>query len=251
MVRATSPQGRFAAGAARLDGQVLLGVDAVGKHLWYRFAADPRPQARPPHPGDLLHVHLGLFGRFGLFAPGTAPTPTPGTRLALTAADGTTLHLAGATAVELLDPPKEQAILARLGPDPLRVGARGLAVFQANLARRRTPIGAALLDQQVVAGLGNVYRAEVCFLCGIHPDRPADHLTADEVACLWRTIVTQLRAGLRRGRIVTTGRSSADQVFVYRRAGLPCLRCGTPIASWDLAARTISACPTCQPRGPA
>lgn len=236
VVRATSPQGRFADGAARLDGQRLDDVEAHGKHLFSRFSK-----------GDLLHVHLGLIGRFALFGPGTAPAPTPGTRLALTGEDGTTLHLAGAMAVELIDPGREEEIRGRLGPDPLLVGLNGRKAFVQNLRRRSIPVGAALLDQAVVAGIGNAYRAEVLFLCGVHPDRPAKSLTDDEVGCLWRTIVAQLRKGERSGRIRTTPRGAPDDRFVYRRAGLPCLRCGTPVAAWPLAGRTISACPACQP----
>lgn len=239
-----SPQGRFSDGAALLDGRVLNAVKAQGKHLLYRFADAPA-----------LHVHLGLFGKFNTFRNGL-PIPTPGTRLRLRAGD-VTIHLAGCTACELLDPVEQARLLARLGPDPLARRPDGEQVWRA-LQRRRVPIGAALLDQGVLAGIGNVFRAEGLFSCGIHPDRPANALGREEFDDLWTTLVQMLKAGVRRGRIVTVtpadvgARSLArvppgEGLYVYRRGGLPCRRCGTAIVSWPLAGRTISACPTCQP----
>jgi endonuclease-8 len=232
-VAVTSPQGRFAEGAALLDGQVLEDVEAVGKHLFYRFG---------PH---TLHVHLGLIGQFRSFE-GDAPPPTAGTRLAMRA-DGTTIYLSGPMVCGLIDPGSEDEIRAALGPDPLGDGTRD--EFAAALARRTTPIGAALLDQRVLAGVGNVYRAESLFLCGIHPERPARELTGAEVGCLWTTIVDRMRLGERLGRIVTVDDADEDGrvVYVYRRGGEPCRRCGTELRSWTLGGRTITACPVCQP----
>lgn len=244
-VRAWSPQGRFVEGAARLDGSTLVDVEAYGKHLWYRF-----------EPAGLLHVHLGLFGRFRSFD-GDAPEPTAGTRLALVAQDGTTLHLAGAVAVELVDDDARAAVVERLGPDPLSPDADPER-FTAALARRRVGIGHALLDQTVLAGIGNVYRSELLFLHGIHPDVPAREVPDDAVTALWEEAVRQLRAGERTGRIVTVrpqdrsrppSRLRADErVYVYRRAGEPCHRCGSAVVAWQLAGRRVFACLTDQPR---
>jgi endonuclease VIII len=249
VVAADSPQGRFAEGAARLDGATATATEAWGKHLFHRYTG---------RGGDplTLHVHLGLFGRWRTHRlPG--PEPTPGTRLRLRT-DAAVLHLAGATAVELVDPDAEAAILARLGPDPLRADADPERAWAA-LQRRRSPIGAALMDQSVLAGVGNVYRAEVLFLCGVHPDRPAREVSREEWECLWAHAVRLLRAGERAGRIVTVdpaevGAPSAAKVpgsarvYVYRRTGEPCRRCGTPVGRWEMAARRVYACPTCQPR---
>ncbi|CAN5813052.1 hypothetical protein BH23ACT8_BH23ACT8_05730 [soil metagenome] len=248
-VTVDSPQGRFADGAARLDETVLAGVDAYGKHLFYRWNDDA---------GDdlTLHVHLGLFGRFRTFRDG-APQPTDGTRLRMRA-EGVTVHLAGAVAVELLEPPEEDLLRARLGPDPLARRADPEPAWEA-LQRRRSPIAAALLDQKVLAGIGNVLRAESLFACGLHPGRPANALARGEFDELWATLRRMLRAGERSGRIVTVdpaevgARSAArvpagERVYVYRRTGLPCRRCASAIESWTCAGRTISACPTCQPR---
>lgn len=244
-VAAWSPQGRFDAGAAAIDGTTLVDVEAQGKHLFYRFAGNA---------SDLnLHVHLGLFGRFRHYDTDAAP-PTSGTRLVL-AAGQTQVQLAGATACELVDPATETALRARLGPDPLQNEDPSRAF--AALRRRTVGIGQALLDQRVIAGIGNVYRAEVLFLAGIHPDRPARDIDRGHFDDLWKTLRRLMMAGERTGRIITIApadrdrppsRLRADQrLYVYKRAGQPCRRCGTPIRSWELAARTIYACPRCQP----
>lgn len=243
VVRAWSPQGRFADGAAVLDGHRLERVTAHGKHLFHTFEH------------VVLHVHLGLVGVFRLVTEADGPPPTAGTRLSL-AADGVRVDLAGATTVELTTREGMRAVRARLGPDPL-ARRPDPSRFAAALARRRAPIGQVLLDQAVVAGIGNVYRAELLFLRGIHPDRPADRLTPAEVEGLWQETVTQLRHGLRLGRIVTVdpaevGRSRRGalpddlRLYVYKREGQPCRRCGTPIDSWLLGGRLTWACPRCQ-----
>jgi formamidopyrimidine-DNA glycosylase len=231
-VRVTSPQGRFADGAALLDGRVLEEVEALGKHLFYRFGH------------RILHVHLGLVGTFQLFHE-PAPPPSAGTRLAMRA-NGAAAYLSGPMVCGLIDPGTEDEIRADLGPDPLAGGTR--EEFAAALGRKSMPAGAALLDQKVIAGVGNVYRAEALFLCGIHPNRPARTLTDAQVACLWQTIVAHMGEGARRGRIVTVEDAADDErLYVYRRGGLACRRCGAELRAWTLGGRTITACPDCQP----
>jgi formamidopyrimidine-DNA glycosylase len=111
------------------------------------------------------------------------------------------------------------------------------------------------MDQSVVAGVGNVYRAEILFRAGISPHRPGREITPDEWATAWGDLVVLMRAGLRAGRIVTTrpehrdrgGRvRREDAHYVYRRTGLPCRICGTPVATAVLAGRNVYWCPTCQ-----
>lgn len=244
-VAADSPQGRFAAGAAILDGQRLDAVDAVGKHLFYRWSR-----------GDTLHVHLGLYGKFRAYRAGAAPPPTLGTRLRL-ATDDYVLHLAGPTACDLVDPEMQERIVARLGPDPLRRDADPDRAWTA-LRRRTIPISAALLDQKVMCGVGNVYRAEALFWTGIGPFRTARDLDREAFDALWERLVGLLRDGEKAGRIVTVdpadvgvrsrGRIPAgERVYVYKRTGLPCRRCGTPIRAAESALRTVFWCPRCQP----
>lgn len=260
-VAAWSPQGRFAAGAGAIDGATLTGVDAHGKHLFYRFATAPPDGGRLDrgHPFDgrgpdlSLHVHLGLFGRFRHYMSDPAP-PTPGTRLVL-AADSVQVRLAGPTACELIDPAVEDALRSRLGPDPLNDDSPAPA--WAALRRRTAPVGQVLLDQRVVSGVGNVYRAEVLFLAGIDPDRSARAVSRSEFDHIWSLLRRLLRDGERRGRIVTVQPGDRtrppsrlrndERLYVYKRTGQPCRRCATPIRSWELAARLIFACPICQP----
>lgn len=246
VVQARSPQGRFSAGAGRINGRTLLDVAAHGKHLFYRFERT-----------ESLHVHLGLYGRFLSFDT-DPPPPTPATRLALSSEEQT-IYLAGPSACDLVDPSAEQMILDRLGPDPLKNGAEANRVitFASNLARRRIPIGAALLDQSVIAGIGNIYRSEALFVSGIDPHREANTLASGEAARLWDTCVAMLEKGLAAGRIVTVARSRVPQgrrrngagLYVYQRDGQPCRSCGGPISRAEMANRTLWWCRACQPSG--
>ncbi len=248
VVRADSPQGRFGAGAAVLDGQTLTGIEAYGKHLFYRWSA-----------GDTLHVHLGLYGKFRAFRREDPADPLPpttaGTRLRLVA-DDIVLHLAGPTACDLVDPAQEDALVARLGPDPLRRDADPERAWAA-LARRTIPIGAALLDQRILSGVGNVYRCEALFVTGLWPELPARALSRPEFDRIWATVAAMLRDGEKAGRILTVDPADVgvrtrsqvpggERVYVYKRDGLPCRRCGTTVLTWTSALRAIFACPSCQ-----
>jgi endonuclease-8 len=239
----SSPQGPFAAGAARLDGRVLDRIDAHGKHLFLGFDE------------EWVHIHLGLFGRVTV-ADRPAPAPRGAVRMRLVADDGY-VDLRGPTACQLIDETDKQALHSRLGADPLRRDADPDGAY-AKLQRRRLPLGAILLDQSVVAGVGNVYRAELLHRAALSPHREARRLDEHEWDGLWDDTVRQLRAGARSGRIVTTEREHRerptgrarrmDAHYVYKRAGMPCRRCGSAVLAGKLAARAIFWCPTCQGR---
>ncbi len=246
VVRAWSPQGRFSDGAAAIDGAVLEDTAAYGKHVFYEFGGDL-----------LLHVHLGLIGTFRTYTD-ELPAPGASTRLALSN-ESVAAYLVGPMTCRLVTRTDVEVIVDDLGPDPLRRGARGKTVFRENLAKRRIPIGAALLEQRVVAGIGNVYRSEMLFKAGIHPDVPANAIASDDADLLWDVIVAELRHGLRLGRIVTVEpaelgvRSRAridrgDRLYAYQRDGLPCRRCGTEIRVKEMAGRSIWWCPSDQAR---
>ena len=234
-VRASSPQGRFTEGAAILDGRVVEDVEAYGKHLLYRFEG-----------GVTLHIHLGLYGVFTVLTDGEVPPPTPGTRLQLETGDAV-IRLAGATAVELFDEAQVDALLARLGPDPLKPDYDPDRVW-ANLRRRTIPIAAALMDQSIIAGIGNVFRAESLFVHRINPHKPANRLDRRTFDALSGTVVAMMRDGVRRGVIVTVpdDEYGEETRYVYRRTGLPCLVCGTLVVAFPMAGRTVYACPRCQ-----
>jgi endonuclease-8 len=150
----------------------------------------------------------------------------------------------------LVDEIRRRRELAGLGPDPLRDDADPERAGQNVLAHPGT-IGEALLDQSRVAGIGNVYRAEVLFACGIHPLTPAAGLSSDDWDRIWACAVEQLHAGVHnRGDIVTvdpTDRATRDgrKTWVYRQR--LCARCGSAVRTWDLGGRVAFACETCQP----
>lgn len=246
-VGASSPQGRFAPGAAVVDGQTVRRIEAYGKHLFHHY--EDHSEADPV----VLHVHLGLYGKWTV-GTGVAPEPRGALRLRLTT-DEAWLDLRGPIACEVLTPPERQAILAKLGPDPLRRDAKGERAFE-RIVRSRVAIGQLLMDQSVLAGIGNVYRAEVLFRAGVSPFRPGRDLEREGWDAMWDDLRTLLRAGVRAGRIVTTlpedrdrrsGRARRDDAhYVYRRAGLPCRRCATPVRTEVMAGRNLFWCPTCQ-----
>ena len=137
-VSMASPQGRFAEGAALLGGRVLERVEPYGKHLFYLFEDDA-----------LLHVHLGLYGAFTR-GTGAPPAPRGALRLRMTA-DDTWVDLRGPTACEVFAPHERDAVLARLGPDPLRRSADPHLAWS-RLSRSRRTVGELLMDQSVLAG---------------------------------------------------------------------------------------------------
>lgn len=243
VVAVDSPQGRFAEGAALLDGRMLVAIDAYGKHLLYTFADDL-----------LLHVHLGLFGKFRM---GTdAP---PGVRGAVRVRFASTrgwVTLSGPTACDIIDRNEARLLLARIGPDPLRADARPAAVVRA-VGRSGVAIGALLMDQSVIAGIGNVYRAELLFRAGLSPWVTGRDLPSSRVLALWQDARRLLRTGEASGRIVTTRPADrakktgavarGEAYYVYHRTDRPCRMCATPIRSAPMAARTVYWCPQCQP----
>lgn len=259
-VEVSSNQGTFP-GATEIDGKVWERAEAYGKHLFHHYDT-----------GMAVHIHLGLFGKvFVQDAPphpprdtsryrvvGTAPPPKPGRRSKQGDPDAPdapkVIDLVGATACELVTPDEVQAIVDRLGPDPLRKDADPDKAFAA-LQRRSVGIGRALMDQKVLAGVGNVYRAEILFTHGLHPELPAKQVDRETWQSMWDQLVLWLRYGVRSGRIVTTtsdeiGRPPSrmkkdERVHVYKRDH--CRRCGTEIRRWDLAGRWAYACESCQP----
>ena len=281
----SSPQGRFVHGAALLDGHSLTGSAAHGKHLFLEFEH-----------GLLLHVHLGLYGAwdFGgdarfrgassIGAPrkvgereaydddggGPAgyegpPAPVGAVRVRLAGAHGWA-DLRGATTCETITEAEAAAVLARLGPDPLLNLPGDRDSFTAGVQARRTPLAALLMDQKVIAGVGNVYRAELLFRQGLDPWLPGKELSVEAAGRLWDDTVAMMSDGFRDGRIITTpprywsgpaggavrgGKSRSlpateESHFVYRRQGLDCRDCGTPVALTELGARKLYWCPSCQ-----
>ena len=240
-VRVSSPQGRFA-DAALLDGVVFRRASAWGKHLFHHYEG-----------GGIVHVHLGLYGTFREHRT-PMPEPRGQVRMRIVGTDyGTDLR--GPTACEVIDEAQVSTILARLGPDPLRSDADpGPAWTRISMSRKA--IGALLMDQSVLAGVGNVYRSELLFRHGIDPYRPGREIDEAEFGAAWLDLVELMKVGVRRGRIIVV-RPEHDhgapaygpkrpRTYVYRRAGEPCRLCGTPIRTAEMEGRNLFWCPGCQ-----
>jgi endonuclease-8 len=170
--------------------------------------------------------------------------------------DDVWMDLRGATACELMDPPDIAALLARLGPDPLRADADPRRAWL-RLSRSKTAIGALLMDQKVLAGVGNVYRAELLFRHRVDPFLPGVRLREALWQQMWVDLCALMRTGVRTGRIETVrdedrlpGRlRKGDRSYVYRRHGLPCRVCGTQIRTEVMVGRNLFWCPYCQAPG--
>jgi len=271
----SSPQGKFAAGAARLDGAVLQGADAHGKQLFLAFDNDLH-----------LRVHLGLYGAWdfggdetfrgassigaprrvgereayddGAQAPYSGPPePVGQVRVRLASSHGWA-DLRGPAACEVVTGAERAAVVGRLGPDPLQpdpdAGAAG--EFVRRLTSRGTAVGALLMSQDVVAGVGNIYRAETLFRRGLNPWLRGKDLDRQSAADLWTDIVAVMADGVRDGKIITTRpehrRDSGAPLwpdnahYVYQRQGLPCRVCGAPVALDGMGSRKLYWCPRCQ-----
>jgi endonuclease-8 len=238
-VRVSSPQGRFV-DAALVDGHVFERAQAWGKHLFHDYDN-----------GLSVHVHLGIYGEFHEREPGFVAKDT--TRMRIDRGD-LLVDLIGPTQCEVVDADAKAAITARIGPDPLRRDADPDRAWE-RLRRRKGPIGPALLDQTLFAGVGNVFRAEALFVHGIHPETPIPSLTREDFDALWATLTRMLQVGVKEGRIMTVDETEIgvrrrdltreNGRYVYRQEA--CLRCGAPVRRWDMAGRWSYACEVCQP----
>ncbi|MCS0499099.1 Fpg/Nei family DNA glycosylase [Protaetiibacter mangrovi] len=300
-VAVSSPQGRFAAGAAQLDGHELVQAKAVGKQLFLEF----------DH-GLWLRVHLGIYGAWD-FAGDISVDDTlasAGGRIGQTNQRGTVVgahedspwsigaprrtrlrmaeseklepeletwppepvgavrvrlltetacaDLRGPTACEVQTIEEVDRTIAKLGPDPMvDDAAAGEERFTAVVRRKPTPIALLLMDQSVVSGIGNVYRAELLFRARLDPFRPGREVPEEVVRGLWRDWVHLLRIGVETGQMLTMDdldpdayaralASRDDRHWVYHRTGEPCRVCGTPIAMTELGGRKLYWCPTDQ-----
>ena len=301
-IAATSPQGRFADGAARIDGHVMVDAKAVGKQMFLEFDN-----------GLWLRVHLGMYGAWDFAGDFTAdatvasangrmgqtnqrgtirdsrgedslmsmgaprvarlrmseqekieadtdvfpPPPVGAVRVRLLT-DNTVADLRGPTACDVLTPDQVQAVIDKLGPDPLIDSPKkGEERFVAAVRKSGTPIGLLLMDQSVVSGIGNVYRAELLFRARLDPHKPGKDVPEETVRALWRDWTKLLKIGVQTGQMMTMdGLSKAkyaaalanreDRHWVYHRTGEPCRICGTPIVMEIAAGRKLYYCPVDQ-----
>lgn len=242
-VHVEAPNGRFEAGAKLLDRRKLRAIEAYGKHLFYDFGNNRK-----------LHVHLGLYGKFH---DGEMPHPDArgALRLRLTTPEHW-LELRGPTACDVLTETQSQKIIDRIGPDPLREDANPAMVFE-RIKRSRAPIGALLMNQSVIGGLGNIYRAELLYRAKTNPMRSGSDVSGKTLETIWKDAVVLMKAGMIDRRIVTTrprdrphktGQARRFEThYVYRRKGLPCFVCATEVSMRMFTGRKLYWCPVCQP----
>jgi endonuclease-8 len=313
-VAASSPQGRFAAGAAEISGRRMVDARAVGKQMFLEFDN-----------GLFLRVHLGIYGAWDFAGDITADATTASAngRMGQTNQHGTVLDAAvqdsavhesavhdsagedslhsigaprktrlrmaeqekleadiqsfppepigqvrvrllttdavadlrGPTACEVLTPDQVAVIVAKSGPDPLVDDPReGEERFTAAVRKKQTPIGLLLMDQSVVSGIGNVYRAELLFRARLDPHTPGRLVPEELVRALWRDWAHLLKIGVETGQMLTMEglddeayrkalANRADRHWVYHREGLPCRVCGTHIVMELAAGRKLYWCP--------
>ena len=228
---------RFA--TADLSGQSVREVGARGKHLFVRTDG-----------GVSVHSHLGMDGSWRLYEPGER---WRGRAFEVRAVLTTEEQIAVGHRLrwlEVIRTTAEPELLAHLGPDVLGPGWDAAEATRRLIASPDREVGDALVDQSVMAGPGNVYRSEVCFLAGVDPRTPVGSIADPSgMVDLMRTLMQRNRSG---GRRVTTDDSRpGHDLWVYGRGGRPCRRCGTPIRSFARGPRSQEritfACPRCQP----
>lgn len=227
-------------------GQRITALDRRGKHLLI-FLGDARPM--------VLHTHLGMTGRLIFVPPGE---PGPGRHVhAVFSLDRGDLYYQDQRRFGYLELLAADAVDAhprlRLGPEPLD-GDFTATVLAGMLSGRRAPVKAVLLDQHILAGVGNIYADEALHRAGVHPLRPAGELSRAEVGALRDALQEVLAEAISaRGTTFSDYRDGDGQpgefVFrlrVYGREGEPCPRCGAPVARQRLGGRSTCFCPRCQ-----
>ncbi len=270
------PQGRFVDSDV-LDGRKLLRVMAVGKHLGYDFGKD-----------RILHVHLGLQGDF-TEGSGALPAVKGALRLRMWSAekvkrpavegvskrhgwysedDGTGnlvpeeiawVELRGPMDCSVYTQAMWEKLLERLGPDPLNGDPVDKALER--IAKSKKPIAALLMEQDVMAGIGNIYRAELLYRARLNPFVLGRDVAPAVVKAMWKDALPLMRAGMVDRRIVTTrakdrptkktGQALKEEAhYVYRRQGQPCFVCGTKVRKMEnFAGRNLYWCDVCQQTG--
>jgi formamidopyrimidine-DNA glycosylase len=254
--KATSPNGRFTDGALAINNRILTRIEVHGKNLFYFFGTNNKDDTSTSTSTStsknqvVLYFHFGMAGAFGVFGPGTHAT-TPTTRLELlNEAEGIVAHLS-AMIVQHGDLDFYQSKIARLGEDPLRDNADPEIVWT-KIKRSKSPIGSLVMNQSIVAGVGNIYRAEILFKSRVHPEQPGNTISRSTFDIIWHHSVSLLRRGFETGSILTVDPEEAavlgqpwTQRYVYNHT--TCGRCNTPVLSWPMGNQKIYCCTTCQP----
>jgi endonuclease-8 len=233
----SSPQGRFCDGASLLNAQFCETVEAFGKHLVYRFQNKLA-----------LHIHLGLFGRIRK-QPLPLKDPKGAVRVRM-ACETHFIDINGPTICEVLGQSEIDALINRLGPDVLRPDANPEISFQ-KIQQSRLPIGRLIMDQSIIAGIGNIYRTEILWRQAIHPEIPGRAISRHTFDRIWADAAYLLAIGVKRNAIVTVD----AQLFSKKRSGekynifgtISCPKCKGDVRRLEINKRRAFVCDTCQP----
>jgi DNA-formamidopyrimidine glycosylase len=243
-VSINSPQGRFRSGAKLINGSVLHNARAIGKQLFLEFEN-----------GRCLRIHLGIYGKWAFSTFETKNPPAPIGEVRARFMVGNQLaDLRGPAVCEVINSDEVFAVENRLGPDPLHSDPKGVQQqrFIDRVSGSKTAIGLLLMNQEVVSGIGNVYRAELLFRAGINPHTPGNHISEEKLVELWRDARDLLKVGVKTGFMITRDElrtknpSKEDRNYIYKREGQPCRRCGTNISIELMAGRKLYWCVGCQ-----
>jgi endonuclease-8 len=240
-VEISSPQGRFT-DSTLISGSKLMKAEAWGKQLFLTF--EPA----------VLRIHLGIYGKWGWSSFEDQPIEPRGLVRARFQGESEVADLRGPTACELLDAETVKSVTSKLGPDPLRPDPKGLEKirFIERVGRSKVSIGQLLMDQSVLAGVGNVYRAELLFRAKINPHTPGASIPSELISGIWDDAVTLMEIGVKRGIMLTRDGFLKGQVnkenryYAYKREGLPCRECSSEISIELMATRKLYWCAGCQ-----
>ena len=233
----SSPQGRFGAGASLLTGQLCLAVEAFGKHLLYRFKN-----------GDVLHIHLGLFGRIQKRKlPLVEPRGAVRVRLV---SDTHVIDINGPTICRVLAGQEVLSLINRIGPDVLRSDSDPSLAFN-RITKSKAPIGRLIMDQSVMAGIGNIYRSEILWRQAVHPETPGKAIDRQTFDRIWGDAKALLKIGVKRNAIITVDGARPSKSRYRERVNIfakdHCPTCKEVIRRFEINGRRTFVCETCQP----
>lgn len=242
-LQVVSPQGRFSEGASLITGREIKIARAHGKQLFIEFE------------GSLVcRVHLGLYGKWRLASFEQNPPEPVGAVRVRFQSENYFADLRGPTACEVITKPEAKKLMLKLGPDPIQPDVMGVAQqdFIQRVQRSKVSIGQQLMNQEVIAGIGNVYRAELLFRAGQSPFTPGNEVHVEVLEKIWTDAVMLMAIGVQKGIMLTRsemlrGRPKiADRYYVYKREGLPCRLCEANISIDLMQARKLYWCAVCQ-----
>ena len=232
-----SPQGRFAEGAQHLSGKLCIAVEAFGKHLIYRFEA-----------GDSLHIHLGLFGKIRKHKlPLKEPRGAVRVRLI---SDTHVIDINGPSICEVLNIEALMKLTARVGPDVLRSDANPDLAFK-KISKSKSSIGSLVMNQSVMAGIGNIYRTEILWRQAVHPETLGKNIDRQTFDRIWNDAKALLTLGVKHNAIITK-RGAGRFKSKYREnfnifAKESCPDCKGEIRRLEINGRRAFVCEICQP----